>query len=147
MRTQYRGGTLGGRKLTARKDGTPHQRTRDDHATELAEDYVEAIAAISREKEVCRVKDLATHFAVSHVTVNRAVARLQRDGLVEKEPYGPVSLTRRGSRIAKESQHRHDIVFNFLRKLGVSEEVASVDAEGMEHHVSAETLQKMKKFL
>lgn len=134
-------------RVNARRDGTPHQRTRDDHATELAEDYVEAIAAISREKEVCRVKDLAIHFAVSHVTVNRAVARLLRDGLVKKEPYGPVSLTARGARIAKESQYRHDVVFRFLKKLGVSEEVASVDAEGIEHHVSAETLKKMEKFL
>ncbi|MCA9064587.1 MAG: MarR family transcriptional regulator, partial [Planctomycetaceae bacterium] len=70
-----------------------HQRTRDDHATELIEDYVEAIADIEASTGVCRVRDLAERFAVSHVTVNRAVTRMQRDGYVETQPYAPVTLT------------------------------------------------------
>lgn len=133
--------------VNAREKGRPHQRTRSDHATELAEDYVEAIAAIESEHGRCRVKDLASHFAVSHVTVNRAVARFQRDGLVSKEPYGPVELTARGKRLAKKSKHRHDVVYAFLKKLGISDEVAEVDAEGIEHHVSAETLAVMQRFV
>lgn len=120
----------------------PHRRTRDDHATELAEDYVEAIAEIEEQNKVCRAVDLATQFAVSHVTVNRTIGRLQRDGYVDTEPYGPVTLTAKGRRVAAASKKRHDIVYRFLIAIGVSEKNAAIDAEGIEHHVSPETLKK-----
>jgi len=129
------------------KPKNQHERTRVDHATEIAEDYVEAIAEIIEEQEVCRVKDLSEHFAVSHVTVNRTVARLQRDGYVTTEPYSPVELTSQGAKLAKNSRRRHEIVLSFLMALGVSEETAATDAEGMEHHVSPETLSVMEDFI
>lgn len=123
-----------------------HERTRHDHATETAEDYVEAIYEIGGDLEQCRVTDLAEYFAVSHVTVTKIVRRLQREGLVETEPYGPVTLTEEGAKLAREAKRRHDIVFRFLLALGVSERVAAVDAEGIEHHVSPETLRAMRLF-
>ncbi len=123
-----------------------HERTRRDHATELTQDYVEAIAEIQQQTGECRVRDLARRFAVSHVTVNRAVARMKRDGYVDTEPYAPVTLTEKGRSLAEFSERRHRIVFNFLRALGVSERTASIDSEGIEHHVSEETLQLMEKF-
>lgn len=121
-----------------------HRRTRKDHASETAEDYVEAIAELIDENGRCRVVDLADHFAVSHVTVTRTVSRLQRDGLVETEPYGPISLTPSGEELAAESQQRHATVLAFLRAIGVSEQVAVMDTEGIEHHVSPETLRCME---
>lgn len=123
-----------------------HQRTRRDHATELTQDYVEAIAELEAKLGVCRVRDLAKRFAVSHVTVNRAVARMKRDGYVDAQPYAPVTLTEKGRSLAQFSQRRHEIVFQFLRTLGVSERTASIDSEGIEHHVSDETLGLMEKF-
>lgn len=123
-----------------------HQRTRKDHATEAAEDYVEAIDDILSAKGECRVDDLRKHFSVSHVTVSRILARLQREGLVKKEAYRPVSLTKKGKRLADQSRERHQIVLEFLKKLGVSAEVAEMDAEGIEHHVSEETLEVMRRF-
>ncbi|MGE3778821.1 MAG: manganese-binding transcriptional regulator MntR [Pirellulaceae bacterium] len=130
-----------------RTPGNQHQRTRRDHASELAEDYVEAVAEIIEQRGVCRVTDLAERFAVSHVSVNRAVARLQRDGYLTSERYRPVELTAEGKRLAKLSQKRHGIVYAFLRALGVSEEAAAIDTEGIEHHVSEETLQVMEAFV
>lgn len=129
------------------KPKNQHERTRVDHATEIAEDYVEAIAEILEQQDVCRVKDLSEHFAVSHVTVNRTVARLQRDGYVTTEPYSPVELTNQGAKLAKNSRRRHEIVLSFLIALGVSEETASTDTEGIEHHVSPETLSVMEDFI
>lgn len=129
------------------KPKNQHERTRVDHATEIAEDYVEAIAEILEQQDVCRVKDLSEHFAVSHVTVNRTVARLQRDGYVTTEPYSPVELTSQGAKLAKNSRRRHEIVLSFLIALGVSEETASTDTEGIEHHVSPETLSVMEAFI
>jgi DtxR family transcriptional regulator, manganese transport regulator len=122
-----------------------HRRTRKDHASETAEDYVEAIAELIEHSGRCRVVDLAERFAVSHVTVTRTVSRLQRDGLVETEPYGPITLTGRGKQLARESHQRHETVLAFLRAIGVSEGVAAADTEGIEHHVSPETLHCMQK--
>lgn len=124
---------------------TPHRRTRADHATELAEDYVEAIAEIEEANGVCRAVDLARQFAVSNVTVNRTIGRLHRDGYVETEPYGPVTLTAKGREVAAASKRRHEIVFKFLVSLGISERTAAIDAEGIEHHVSPETLKKFEE--
>jgi DtxR family transcriptional regulator, manganese transport regulator len=124
-----------------------YARTRDDHATETAEDYAEAIAELLDSTGECRVTDLATRFAVSHVTVNRTVARLQRDGLITTEPYAPIQLTDDGRSLACEAKRRHTIVLQFLLALGVSEPVAITDAEGIEHHVSGETLHAMEQFM
>ena len=132
---------------TAKRKQNQHKRTRQDHATELAEDYVEAIAAIIDECGQCRAVDLARQFEVSHVTVNRTIGRLQRDGLVTSEPYAPVELTEKGRRIARDSQRRHKTVYAFLLMLGVSERTATIDTEGLEHHVSPETLLKMQEFI
>jgi DtxR family manganese transport transcriptional regulator len=116
------------------------RRTRHDHANETAEDYVEAVAQIEAEFGACRGADLARLFEVSHVTVTKTIARLKEEGLVDTRPYGPITLTPRGRRMARESQQRHDLVFAFLRAIGVSDETARIDAEGIEHHVSKETL-------
>jgi len=124
-----------------------HVRTRKDHATELAEDYVEAIDDILREQQVCRVVDLARQFGVTHVTVNRTIGRLQRDGLVRTAPYAPVTLTPKGKKLAEASRRRHETVLNFLLAHGISPETARIDAEGIEHHVSAETLEVMENYV
>jgi len=121
-----------------------HRKTRADHASEVAEDYVEAIAEISNVNGVCRVVDLAARFGVSAVTVNRTVARLVRDGYASTLPYSPVRLTAEGAKLAKQSKRRHEIVYEFLIGIGVSPATAAVDAEGIEHHVSPETLRKFQ---
>ena len=131
----------------AKKEQNRHSRVRSDHATELAEDYVEAIADQIEAAGTCRAVDLAEQFQVSHVTVNRTIGRLQRDGYVTTEPYAPIELTPAGSRLAKAARRRHEIVHEFLLAIGVSEAVAAIDSEGIEHHVSPETLAAMKKFL
>jgi DtxR family manganese transport transcriptional regulator len=123
-----------------------HERTRADHATELAEDYVEAVAEIIAASGVCRIKDLAARFRVSHVTASRTVTRLQKAGLASTSPHAPVELTEAGKRLARESQHKHQVVYQFLIALGVSEPTAATDTEGIEHHVSQETLQLMEAF-
>lgn len=122
-------------------------RTRDDHATEIAEDYVEAIAEIQQAQGQCRSAELARLFQVSHVTVNKTIARLQSAGLVISEPYAPVGLTRKGQRLAEACRERHEIVLKFLRAIGVDEATARADAEGIEHHVSKTTLECFQRII
>ena len=105
------------------------------------------IQELVNEQGEARVTVLAKHFGVTPVTAHKIVARLQREKLVTSKPYRSVFLTEHGKRLAKQSRERHHIVYTFLRKLGVPEPIANTDAEGMEHHVSPETLSKMKAFL
>lgn len=123
------------------------RRTRADHRSEITEDYLEAIAEIEVGRGQCRGADLARLFSVSHATVTQTVSRLKEEGLVDLRPYGPIQLTRRGRRVAEESRKRHEIVLKFLLAIGVSEEMAAVDAEGIEHHASAETLSCFKRLI
>lgn len=124
-----------------------HSRVRSDHRTELAEDYVEAIAGIIESQGTCRAVDLARQFQVSHVTVNRTIGRLERDGYVVTAPYSPIELTKQGQRLASMSRRRHAIVYQFLLTIGVPEATAAIDSEGIEHHVSPETLESMRAFV
>ena len=123
----------------------PHKRTRRDHATETAEDYVEAVAQIIAHKGSCRGIDLVGRFAVSQVTVTRIVERLQKEGLLDTEPYKPITLTAKGKRLAEKCRQRHEIVYQFLLAIGVDKTTAELDAEGIEHHVSPATLRCFQK--
>ena len=123
------------------------RQTRREHSTETAEDYAEAIAELSATVGEARAVDLARRLGVSHVTVIQTVGRLQRDGYVRTRPYRSIFLTDKGKRLAEASRQRHDIVVEFLRRLGVPEAIAQADAEGIEHHVSPETLAAFRRYV
>ena len=123
------------------------RRSRRDRALETAQDYVEAIADLSGSMGEARVVVLARRLGVTHVTVNRTLARLQQAGYVNTQPYRAIFLTTIGRKLADECKQRHETVTAFLRSLGVSEKVAELDAEGIEHHVSPETLAAFQKQL
>lgn len=123
------------------------QRSRRDRAGEIAQDYVEAIAELSATVGEARVTDLARRLGVTHVTVNRTLTRLQSAGYVSTKPYRAIFLTDAGQKLAAESKKRHETVVAFLLSLGVSKKVAELDAEGIEHHVSPETLAALERGL
>jgi DtxR family manganese transport transcriptional regulator len=123
------------------------RRSRRDRAAETAQDYVEAIADLSASLGEARVVDLARRLGVTHVTVNRTLSRLRQAGYVNTRPYRAIFLTGAGSRLAEECKRRHETVSAFLRNLGISEKTAELDAEGIEHHVSPETLAAFERLL
>ena len=122
------------------------RHTRKEHAMETAQDYAEAIADLAATQGEARAVDLARRLGVSHVTVIRRVARLQRDGYVSTRPYRSIFLTDKGMRLAVESRRRHETVVALLRALGVPDAIAQTDAEGIEHHVSPETLAAFERY-
>lgn len=122
-------------------------QVRQAHQSEVAEDYVEMIADLIATRGEARATDLADRFGVSPPTVARTIQRLIRDGLVTSEPYRAIFLTKEGQALAIRARERHQLVRDFLLALGVSEQVAETDAEGIEHHVSEETLQVFRRFL
>jgi DtxR family manganese transport transcriptional regulator len=130
-----------------RRPPLPPRRTREEHAQEIAQDYVEIIAELIAATGEARVIDIARRLGVTHVTVARTIQRLQRDGLVTTLPYRSIFLTPVGSKLSEESRTRHEIVVEFLESLGVPALIAQSDAEGLEHHVSKETLAAFVKHL
>jgi DtxR family transcriptional regulator, manganese transport regulator len=123
------------------------QRVREAHQTELAEDYVELIADLIDSTGEARATDVARRLGVSHPTVVKAIGRLQRDGLVESLPYRSIFLTEAGRAMATRCKRRHEVVVGFLKALGVNDETAERDAEGVEHHISEETLKAFERFI
>lgn len=121
-------------------------KVRAAHRTEVQEDYVELIADLIEAGGEARAVDLAKRLGVTPTTVVNTLVRLKRDGLVETQPYRSIFLTAEGARLARHSRARHESVVRFLLALGVSEDVAELDAEGLEHHLSEETLAAMERF-
>jgi DtxR family manganese transport transcriptional regulator len=124
-----------------------YRKARADAALELAADYLELIEDLIAECGEARATDLAKRMGVSHVTVSKTLQRLARDGQVTYRPYRSIFLTAEGAQIAKAAREKHQTVLGFLCALGVPPEVAEQDAEGMEHHISPETLGAFKAFL
>jgi DtxR family manganese transport transcriptional regulator len=123
------------------------RQTRAAHRPETAEDYVELIAELIDQRGAARAVDIAARLGVAQATVAAMVARLQRDGLVDHQPYRSIFLTEAGRQLAEAAHWRHRLVVAFLRALGVSEQTAERDAEGIEHHVSDETLEAFARFV
>ena len=122
-------------------------QVRNARHKEIAEDYTEMIAELINDTGEARVVDLAERFGVTSPTVNSIIRRLVRDGFVESKPYRSIFLTDKGKKLAELCKKRHEIVFKFLISLGVNLETAKNDAEGIEHHVSPETLKVFEKFV
>ena len=133
--------------VSDRETAEYQRQTRRQHAQERAQDYVEAIAELISSTGEARATDLARTLGVTHVTVVRTVQRLQRNGLVTSLPYRSIFLTEAGRKLASKARSRHRTVVAFLEALGISSSAARADAEGIEHHVSAETLAAFERFL
>jgi DtxR family manganese transport transcriptional regulator len=122
------------------------RQAREARKAELFEDYVELIDDLIRDGGEARQVDIACRLGVAQPTVARMLRRLIDEGLVSRRPYRGVFLTGKGRELAEQSRLRHEIVERFLIDLGVSPEAARRDAEGVEHHVSQETLEAFRRF-
>ena len=120
---------------------------RQAHESEIAEDYVELIADLIETHGAARPVDIAERLGVKPPTVTKNISRLRTAGLVRRERYRAIFLTEEGQALAEACRRRHRIVVAFLLSLGIDEETAERDAEGIEHHVSDETLAAFEKNL
>jgi DtxR family manganese transport transcriptional regulator len=123
------------------------RQTRHNRRSELIEDYVELIADLIDDAGEARQVEIAQRLGVAQPTVAKMLKRLAAEGLIQQKPYRAIFLTTEGQALAERSRERHRVVESFLCALGISPETARIDAEGIEHHVSAETLDAFKAFL
>jgi DtxR family manganese transport transcriptional regulator len=122
-------------------------KARTARSTAVLEDYVELISDLLGTTGEARPTDIARRLGVSHPTAIDTIARLKREDLVTARPYRGVFLTEKGENLAKRVRARHRLVVDVLLALGVPQEAAEADAEGIEHHVSDVTLKAFAEFL
>ena len=126
--------------VTAELHVESFRQARAARRSALVEDYVELIADLLDAGGEARQVDIAARLGVAQPTVAKMLKRLAEEGFVAQRPYRGVFLTAAGQALALRSRERHRLVERFLLTLGVAPETARRDAEGLEHHVSEETL-------
>ena len=123
------------------------RQAREARRVELVEDYIELIADLIAGAGEARQVDIAARLGVAQPTVAKMLKRLLDEGLISQRPYRGVFLTQLGRDLAERSRARHQLVETFLQAIGVDCDTARRDAEGIEHHVSAQTLAAFANFI
>ena len=114
---------------------------------ESAENYVEAVFSIKKEKGCVRSIDVANELGVSKPSVSVAMKNFREEGYITVDENGYLDLTEKGMEIAMSVYERHLVIAKALMTLGVSEKTAYEDSCKIEHCISAESFQKLKEFL
>ena len=120
---------------------TPQRAQRNSAAVE---DYLERILGLIDSKGYARVVDIAASLEISQASVTNMVQRLDADGLLKYEKYRGLVLTPSGETLARNITLRHQILTEFLTLLGLDEKTVWHDVEGMEHHISPDTLRAIE---
>ncbi len=94
-----------------------------------------------------RTMDVVKELQVAQPTVTKVLSRLEREGLIHVLPRQGIELTVTGKALAKKSMARHELVLRWLKSVGVSDQMADLDAEGIEHHLSDESLAAIENHL
>ena len=114
---------------------------------ESGEMYLETIYTLTKERANVRSIDICDYMGFSKPSVSRAIGILKKGGYVEMDKDGYLTLTDLGLSVAQKVYDRHNIITDFLISIGVSEEAASNDACKIEHHISDESFDAIKKFM
>ncbi len=115
--------------------------------SETEEDYLRAIYDLTLEKGYATVSDIASKLKVRPPSVTDMMKKLGEEGYISYEAYKPVVLTERGEKAAEDISHKHIILRDFLRIIGIDEKIAEEDACGIEHHLHKETINRLTKFV
>jgi Mn-dependent DtxR family transcriptional regulator len=111
--------------------------------SQSAEDYLERIHELIERKGYARVVDIASSLKVRQASVTSMVQKLARAGYVKYEKYRGLLLTDKGREVARNIQSRHATLSRFFSLFGLDDATQRLDIEGIEHHLSPETLQTL----
>ena len=109
------------------------------------EDYLEAIYNLNEEKGFVSAADISERLGVKPPTVSSMVVNLAKKGYLEHERYRGMRLTLSGEKIARSVIKRHRVISELISMLGVDDQTAYVDTEGIEHHVHPSTLRRFER--
>ena len=111
--------------------------------TPSMEDHIEQIYLLIENKGYARVSDIAEALSVLPSSVTKMVQKLDKDGYLVYEKYRGLTLTLKGQKLGKRLVQRHDLLEQFLRLIGVDEERIYEDVEGIEHHLSWNSIDRI----
>jgi Mn-dependent DtxR family transcriptional regulator len=111
------------------------------------EDYLEVVYDLIHTKGYARAVDIAERLDVKTPSVTNMIQKLDAMGLIVYERYRSLRLTDKGEKMAQFAQRKHVLIVKFLRVLGIEEKTARLDAEGIEHHVHKDTLDRIERFI
>ena len=114
---------------------------------ESGEMYLETILILGQRKNLVRAVDVATEMGLSKPSVSRALVRLKNDACIIVDENGHIAFTEKGRAIAEKIYERHQVLTEILMAIGVNREIAAKDACKMEHDISDETFDAMKRHL
>ena len=114
---------------------------------ESGEMYLETILILGQRKNLVRAVDVATEMGLSKPSVSRALVRLKNDECIIVDENGHIAFNEKGRAIAEKIYKRHQVLTEILMALGVNREIAAKDACKMEHDISDETFDAMKRHL
>ena len=117
------------------------------HLQESGQMYLETIYILTRERSDVRSIDVCEHMGYSKPSVSRAVGLLKNGGFINVDDDGFLSLTDAGLEVAEKMYERHNILSGLLTRLGVSAEVATEDACKIEHVISDESFEAIKRYI
>ena len=115
--------------------------------TDRMEDYLEVIYELVQQKGYATTVDISSYLNVSSPSVTKMMQKLDETGYLIYEKYRGIKLTNEGIRIARNIRNRHGLLAEFFMIIGVDEETANNDAEGIEHHLHPETMKKLEEFI
>src|SRR5215210_5375482 len=124
-----------------------HTKREEDYRTARMEDYLEVIYELIQYKGYATTIDISEYLNVSSPSVTKMVQKLNESGHLNYEKYRGISLTHEGLLVAKSIRERHGLLADFFKMIGVDEDSANKDAEGIEHHLHPETLKKLEEFI
>ena len=117
------------------------------HIQESGQMYLETIYVLSKKMNTVRSIDVCEHMGYSKPSVSRAVGLLKQGGYILVDSDGFITLTESGFAVALKIFERHTVITQLLTRLGVSEQIAAEDACKIEHVISDETFEALKKYL
>ena len=111
------------------------------------EDYLEVIYELIRQKGYATAIDISESLRVSSPSVTKMLKRFDENKYLRYEKHRGISLTGEGIAVAENIRQKHSLLAEFLKMMGVDENIANIDAEGIEHHIHSETLKKLEVFV
>ena len=119
----------------------------EEQHTDRMEDYLEVIYELIKKKGYATQTDISESLNVSLPSVTKMLHRLDESKYLKYEKYRGINLTEEGIEVAENIHEKHGLLSEFFKMIGVDENVANIDAEGIEHHLHAQTLKKLREFI
>jgi DtxR family transcriptional regulator, manganese transport regulator len=124
-----------------------NEKKENELRTDRMEDYLEVIYELIQQKGYATTADISKYLNVSSPSVTKMVKKLDENRYLKYEKYRGLNLTTEGINVAKNIHEKHSLFVEFLKIIGVEDEIAHIDAEGIEHHLHIQTIKKLQNFI